>query len=277
MGRITMPAHANSQGKYNVLGVLVDAVNYDTCINRIINAAQTGQPLCTTALAVHGVMTGALDKTHRYRLNKLHLVVPDGQPVRWALNLLYRTNLPDRVYGPTLMLKTCERAASLHLPIFLFGSDETTLNSLKRNLQEKFPTLKIAGVRPSLFRQLSAVEKQELIEEIRQSDAKICFVGLGCPRQETFVYECGNALQMPTIAVGAAFAFHAGLLSQAPAWMQKHGFEWLYRFSREPLRLWKRYAFLNPLYLMFLALQLSKIHGLDSNDVTRPSAESRFG
>ncbi len=56
-------------------------------------------------------MTGVSDREHCYRLNQLELVVPDGQPVRWAMNLLHRVGLPDRVYGPNLMLKVCEAAA----------------------------------------------------------------------------------------------------------------------------------------------------------------------
>ncbi|MBI1880966.1 MAG: WecB/TagA/CpsF family glycosyltransferase, partial [Chloroflexi bacterium] len=110
------------QGKKNILGVQVDAVDYEAAIVKIMAAARTRSTLAVSALAVHGVMTGVLDSTQRYRLNHLDLIVPDGQPVRWALNWLYHTHLPDRVYGPTLMLKVCEQAAREGLPIFLYGS-----------------------------------------------------------------------------------------------------------------------------------------------------------
>ena len=265
------------RGKLKVAGVLVDGVDYEASIKRIITSAKASKPLSVSALAVHGVMTGALNKTHRYRLNQLSLVVPDGQPVRWALNLLYGARLPDRVYGPTLMLKTCEAAEKSELPIFLFGSDNDTLQALKQNLVTTYPNLVIAGVRSSRFRRLSATESQDLVDEIKGSNAKICFVGLGCPRQETFVYEICHSLNMPTIAVGAAFAFHAGLLSQAPAWMQKRGLEWFYRFCKEPTRLWKRYAFLNPLYLTLVALQLLKVYEIDSDDTVMPTTDTRYG
>lgn len=265
------------RGKLKLLGVLIDGVDYQASVERIIASAKAGEPLSVSALAVHGVMTGVLNKTHRYRLNHLGLVVPDGQPVRWALNLIHGAKLPDRVYGPTLMLKTCEAAANSNLSIFLFGSDIETLESLKENLKAKYPNLTIAGIRASRFRQLSSSESQELIQEIRDSKARICFVGLGCPRQETFAYEVCDLLQMPTLAVGAAFAFHAGHLSQAPEWMQKHGLEWFYRFCREPVRLWKRYALLNPLYIALVALQLLGLHNIDSDDAVVPSIESRFG
>ncbi|MBZ0316409.1 MAG: WecB/TagA/CpsF family glycosyltransferase [Anaerolineae bacterium] len=264
-------------GKYNVLGVEINAIDYAAAVERIISAARTQQPLTVTALAVHGVMTGVLDKTHRYRLNRLDLVTPDGQPVRWALNWLHKTGLMDRVYGPTLTLKLCERVASENLPIYLYGSQPETLNQLAQNLTRQFPGLKIAGMQPSFFRQVTADEKLQIATKIQASGAKMVFVGLGCPRQETWVYEYRDLLSMPLLAVGAAFDFHAGTLSQAPAWMQKRGLEWFYRLTREPTRLWKRYLLLNPLYLWLLFLQVTRLRINDPADATAPTEEMRYG
>lgn len=247
------------QGKVNLLGVEICAVDYEAAVARIVAAACARQPLGVSALAVHGVMTGVGDREHCYRLNRLEMIVPDGQPVRWAMNLLYGTHLPDRVYGPNLMLKVCQAAADRQLPIFLFGSDSQTLDTLSARLTEKFPQLRIAGRRPSWFRSLNDRERQELIDEIKNSGAMITMVGIGCPRQEVWTYEFKNELAMPVMAVGAAFAFHAGQLAQAPLWMQDRGLEWLYRLTREPARLWKRYMLLNPAYVMLLALQALRL------------------
>lgn len=264
-------------GKQNVLGVRVDAVDYEAAVNKIITAARQQKPLSVSALAVHGVMTGVLDETHRYRLNHLDLVCPDGQPVRWALNLLYKTGLPDRVTGPFLMLRICERAAQEGLPIYLYGSRPAVLESLSNNLLARFPKLIIAGSQPSRFRQVSVEEKQEIIEEIRKSGAVMTFVGLGCPRQEVWVYEYCQHLSMPTMAVGAAFDFHAGNLSQAPEILQKWGLEWFYRLMQEPTRLWKRYVFLNPLYVSLFTLQFLKLVRFDPSRGTPPVDEMRYG
>ena len=266
------------RGKHNILGVLVDAVDYEAAVGKIITAGANRQPLSVTALAVHGVMTGAMDDTHRHRLNKMDLIVPDGQPVRWALNGIHKAKLPDRVYGPTLMLKTCEAAEKEGLSIFLLGSDSEMLAKLKESLLKKFPKLKIAGMRPSLFRQMkSEEEKQQLIDDVKSSGAHITFVGLGCPRQEIFAYEFRDALGMPLLAVGAAFAFHAGCLEQAPAWMQDRGLEWLFRLSREPKRLFKRYVVLNPLYASMVALQALKLRCPDTSSTTPPTTECLYG
>ncbi len=264
-------------GKANLLGIRIDAVDYEAAVARIVSAAKDGRSYGVSALAVHGVMTGVLDREHCYRLNELEMVVPDGQPVRWGLNLLHRTRLPDRVYGPTLTLKVCEAAAERRLKLFLFGSDQRTLEQLEANLREKFPAILIAGKQPSRFDTVSPAQRDELVETIRSSGADITLVGLGCPRQEVWAFENRQRLKMPVMAVGAAFSFHAGQLSQAPPWMQDRGLEWLYRLLAEPGRLWKRYLFLNPLYLFLLALQWARLLTLKPSRGIEPAEEVRYG
>lgn len=244
-----------SLGKKSVLGVMIDAVDYDAAIDRIIRAAHEGQPCILSALAVHGTMTGVLDARQRYRLNRFDLLVPDGQPVRWALNLLYNCRLTDRVYGPELTLRLFSHAARAHLPVYLYGTTDDVLQALRARLRARFPDLKIAGSKPSQFRLMTESEKTLVVREIIESGARIVFVALGCPRQEIWAYEYRDCLSMPIAAVGAAFPFIAGTLSQAPSVLQQYGLEWLFRLFREPRRLWRRYVFLNPYYLYLLALQ----------------------
>jgi N-acetylglucosaminyldiphosphoundecaprenol N-acetyl-beta-D-mannosaminyltransferase len=264
-------------GKHSVLGVNIDAVDYAAAVDRVARAAHEERPFSVSALAVHGVMTGVLDRAHRHRLNTFDLIVPDGQPVRWALGWLHRKKLPDRVYGPNLMLKVCERAATDGLPIYLFGSTPEMLTKLQEKLTEKFPALKIAGSRPSAFRQLSRGERDDVATEIRASGAKIVFVGLGCPRQEVFAFEMREMVGTPLIAVGAAFSFHAGILPQAPPAMQRWGLEWMYRLVQEPRRLWKRYVLLNPLYLTLLGLQKTGLWNGGRDYASQPLEELRYG
>jgi exopolysaccharide biosynthesis WecB/TagA/CpsF family protein len=246
-------------GKYNLLGLQVNAIDYEAATALIIQAAQNHQNFTVAAQPVHGVMTSVLDRKYRYRLNQFDLVCPDGQPVRWALNLLYKTQMQDRVYGPTLTLKICQAAAETGVSIFLYGSKPEVLKQLQTHLKRQFPNLKIAGAISPPFRPLSAEEEQGYLEEIRQSQAGILFVGLGCPRQEHWAYEHRHQLNCAILCVGAAFDFHAGNIPQAPPWMQRGGLEWLFRLFQEPLRLWKRYVLLNPLYLILLFLQTLKI------------------
>ena len=265
------------RGRQNLLGVRVSAVDYAAAGERILRAARHGQPLAVSALAVHGVMTGALDPTHRHRLNKIDLLVPDGQPVRWALNWLHGAALGDRVYGPNLMLNLCRQASQEQLPIFLFGGDDALLNALCTKLPQLAPGLTIAGSKASRFRTLSAQEQRELVDEIRQSGARLVFVGIGCPRQEVFVYELRDKLRLPLVAVGAAFAFHAGVMPQASRWMQRWGLEWLFRLATEPTRLWRRYLLFNPMFLVLVALQWIGVYSIDPENTQAPQQETCYG
>ncbi|NJM73680.1 MAG: WecB/TagA/CpsF family glycosyltransferase, partial [Scytonema sp. RU_4_4] len=141
------------------------------------------------------------------------------------------------------------------LSIYLYGSKAETLSRFCTNLMHSFPDLKIVGMEPSKFRRLKAHECIELAERIKASGANAVFLGLGCPRQEVWAYEYRNLLNLPILAVGAAFDFHAGTLPQAPKVLQDYGLEWLFRFVQEPKRLWQRYLLLNPLYLWNVFLQ----------------------
>jgi exopolysaccharide biosynthesis WecB/TagA/CpsF family protein len=240
-------------GKRNVLGILVNVVDYEAATEQVLEAARQRRSFALTALAVHGVMCGVLDRTLGARLNSFDLVTPDGQPVRWGLNLLHRARLRDRVYGPTLTLRVLERCAAEGLPVYLYGSTESTLARLVASLEAEFPALKIAGAEASKFRLSQPGEEFEIASRIRTSGARLVLVGLGCPRQEVFAYAMRPLVDMPLLAVGAAFDYHAGVLRKPPAWIQRHGLEWLWRLSLEPKRLWRRYVLLNPAYLTRLA------------------------
>jgi exopolysaccharide biosynthesis WecB/TagA/CpsF family protein len=265
------------RGKHNVAGVRVDAVDYEAAVDRIAAAARERRPYSVAAVSVHGVMISVLDPIHRYRLNSLDLLTPDGQPVRWALNLIHGAKLRDRVYGPQLTFEVCRRAADDGLPVFILGGYESLLDDLKTQLKKKLPALQFAGCRPARYESISKDEQTALIDEIKASGAKILLVGLGCPKQEVFVYEMRDALSMPVLAVGAALNFHAGHLRQAPPLMQRWGLEWAFRLVHEPRRLWRRYLLVNPLYLGLFALQALGIYAIDPESAQVPLEEMRYG
>jgi len=258
-------------GKRNVLGVMVNVMDYGGAVESVVEPAKARRPLSLTALAVHGLTTGVFDEEMLYRLNCLDVVVPDGQPVRWALNWLYGAGLRERVYGPNLTLTLCERAEKENLSVYFYGSTPAVLSQLEQSLSHKFPRLVVAGAESSKFRQISREEKAQVVQNIHTSGASIVFLGLGCPRQEVWAYEFRDSLSIPVLAVGAAFPFLAGVIPQAPRWMQDRGLEWLFRLAAEPRRLWRRYLLLNPAYLMLVALQAARI--LRFGGRGRPPAE----
>jgi N-acetylglucosaminyldiphosphoundecaprenol N-acetyl-beta-D-mannosaminyltransferase len=261
--------------RFNVLGAPIAATNYEEACAAILAAAQARRPFCVSALAVHGVMTGVLDRVHAARLAHFDLLLPDGQPVRWALRWLHGQKLGDRVYGPRLMRELCGRAADEQLPVFFYGSTPDVLSRVRQNLLRRYPRLNIAGMEPSKFRRVSADERDATVAAIKGSGARLTFVGLGCPRQEVWAFENSGRLGMPVVAVGAAFPFEAGTVAQAPLSLQRAGLEWAFRFAQEPRRLWRRYLLLNPLYLTLLGAQAAGLHTFAPPVADAP--EQRFG
>ena len=265
----------NCSLKKNLIGILVDGVDQAAATEIIIDAARQNRALAVSAIAVHGIMTGALDPSHQYRLNHLDLVVADGQPVRWALNLLHAVGLRQRVYGPDLTLSVLSRAALEGMPVYFYGSTPEVLDLLCARIQDQFPRIRIAGVEPSTFAQISPETAESIASRIKRSGARIVFAGLGCPRQEVWAFEFRNRLNLPILAVGAAFPLLAGTLRMAPRWMQDHGLEWLFRLCMEPRRLWRRYLLLNPAYSAMVSCQLLGFHFRAEG--TQPQSEVLYG
>jgi N-acetylglucosaminyldiphosphoundecaprenol N-acetyl-beta-D-mannosaminyltransferase len=216
-----------------------------------------------TAAAVNLVMCAREDREAREATLGATLVVPDGQPLVWALHALGHPRA-TRVYGPDLMANLCERAARTGMPMYLYGGrTPEALELLERRLRERFPGLRIVGGYSPPFRPLTPAEEDAVVHAIGSSGAAVVWVGTGQPKQEKWMLRMRPRLAAPLlVGVGAAFDFHAGLVAQAPPWMQRNGLEWIYRLWREPRRLWRRYARYNPLFVAGFARQYMR-HRLD--------------
>jgi N-acetylglucosaminyldiphosphoundecaprenol N-acetyl-beta-D-mannosaminyltransferase len=213
---------------------------------------------------VHGIILAKEDPDIARFINEADIVTPDGMPVVWALRSFgYRNQ--QRVYGPTLMLEICRRAAEMGHGVFFYGAREETLLVLEDCLKKRFSALQIAGSYAPPFRELTPEEDRDVQARIRESDTDIVFVGIGTPKQERWMYEHRSSFPGVTlVGVGAAFDFHAGRIHQAPGWMQRSGLEWLFRLLREPARLWRRYILITPRFLPLWAKQKwiqSRRHG----------------
>lgn len=239
----------------SILKTRVDATSYEDACNRIQAWAEGRRSSYVVAANVHVVMTAYFDPPYQHIVNQAALVTPDGMPLVWGLR---RLGIPhqSRVYGPDLMLAWCERAAQTGLSIYLYGGTEATLQRLKDTLQSRFPSLPIAGSHAPPFRALSPQEEADDVARIHQSGAQVVFVGLGCPKQEQWMARQLGQVNAVMVGVGAAFNFFSGEVAQAPRWMMNLGLEWLYRFSQEPRRLWRRYAVNNPLFVLLFGWQL---------------------
>jgi N-acetylglucosaminyldiphosphoundecaprenol N-acetyl-beta-D-mannosaminyltransferase len=239
-----------------VLGIPLAVSNYGEVLEWMEATIAADARAYVTAAAVNLVMSAREDAETRAAVLAATLAVPDGQPLVWALRALGHP-AATRVYGPDLMAAFCARAAGSNTASYLYGgrSDEAR-RLLERRLRERFPGLPIAGGQSPPFRALSAAEEEHVIEEINSCGAAVVWVGTGQPKQEKWMARMRARLSPSLlVGVGAAFDFHAGLVPQAPPWMQRAGLEWSYRLAREPRRLWRRYARHNPRFIAAFGAQ----------------------
>lgn len=240
-------------------GEVVDARlvvgNYESVMNWMDSVVAAKVPARLSAASVNLVMTSREDPETAIAL-KGCVLVPDGQPLVWALQSLGHESA-SRIYGPELMARYCERSARTGVRMYLYGGrDQPSLNLLASELARRYQGLQIVGSYCPPFRPLEEAERRDVVADVAASGAEVVWVGIGQPKQEHWMSEMRNELgPVLQVAVGAAFDFHAGIVKQSPAWMQGIGLEWLYRLIQEPRRLWARYARYNPLFVAAFARQ----------------------
>ncbi|OHV26158.1 glycosyltransferase [Rhizobium sp. RMa-01] len=244
-----------SLGWTNVLGVRVSAVNLKSATGYIQEAIEDGRKEYVCVRDAHGIVRCQDDPELRSIHNRAFLVTPDGMPLVWALRRAGHSE-SDRVYGPDLMLSVFDAGSSKGLRHFLYGATAETLEQLQARLLAKFPQARIVGSYAPPFRKLSMQEEADIADRLNRSGADIIWVGLSSPKQELWMARMRDRLEASMlIGVGAAFDFHAGLKRQAPRFIQRSGFEWVFRLLCEPRRLWRRYALVVPTFISLTAFQ----------------------
>jgi N-acetylglucosaminyldiphosphoundecaprenol N-acetyl-beta-D-mannosaminyltransferase len=239
-----------------VLGIPLAVSDYAEVLDWMDAVIAADGRAYVTAAAVNLVMSAREQPATLAATLGATLAVPDGQPLVWALRALGHPRA-TRIYGPDLMVGFCERAARAGTPMYLYGGrSPDALQLLERRLRERFGGLRIVGGQSPPFREQTPEEEERVIAEIDSSGAAVVWVGTGQPKQELWMARMRPRLRAPVlVGVGAAFDFHAGLVPQAPRWMQRNGLEWTYRLAREPRRLWRRYARYNPRFVVGFARQ----------------------
>jgi N-acetylglucosaminyldiphosphoundecaprenol N-acetyl-beta-D-mannosaminyltransferase len=242
--------------KGNILGAEICAISLGDAANKIEEFIRTGGSRYVCVSNVHTVMVCFDDPYFRRITNEAALAVPDGMPLVWTLRLL-GFQQERRVYGPDLMWALCERGIDAGYSHFLYGGSDDVLPRLEHKLVRRFPGIKIAGSHSPPFRPLSQQEDEDVVRMINSSGADILWVGLGAPKQEIWMANHLERIKVPImIGVGAAFDFHAGVVRQAPKFMQDRGIEWVFRLCTEPRRLWKRYLYNNPRFVYHAGKQI---------------------
>lgn len=249
---------------FRVLGVRVDAVQIPGVVAQMeawISHRERSHFIAVTN--VHVLMEARHSPFFRRVLDSADLCVPDGMPLVW-IGCSRGYPLKHRVYGPDLLLDFCRETNAKGYRHFFYGGAPGVPEALAAKLKPQFPMLEVAGTYSPPFRPLTPEEDARVVEMINRAAPDVLWVGLGCPKQECWMYEHREQLRVPVlVGVGQAFDLHAGLLQQAPVWMREHGLEWLFRLLTEPRRLWRRYLIYNSEFVFSELLEFLGVRKFD--------------
>lgn len=239
--------------RFRVRGIKIAAIDIVTATNLIEQLAADVQPSYVTVTGAHGIVESVYSDRVLEAHEKAALVVPDGMPLVWLGRLLGFRSI-GRVYGPDLMESVFSRKELRELRHFFYGSTSAVIESLASNIRTRFGEFTLVGIHSPPVRPVGFAEDEDVISRIRQLKPHIVWVGLSTPKQEIWLRDhmpkIGSSLG---IGVGAAFDLLAGTTQQAPRWIQRSGFEWLFRLAVEPKRLFRRYLFIVPRFLYYMA------------------------
>lgn len=236
--------------RVEIIGVPISAVNMESCMLNIFShwSQAEGNYICVSN--VHTTVMAHDDPAYFEVQRNSFLSIPDGKP----LSVIGKRKYPkmDRVTGPDLMRRIFDISKEKKLRHFFYGNTQKNMNLLIAKLRQDYPWLDIAGNEPSVFRDMTPEEEQQLADRINAVKPDFVWIALGAPRQEFFCARMTGKINGLMVGVGGAFNVLAGIIPEAPLWMQNLGLEWLFRLLQEPKRLFKRYLVTNSKFLFYL-------------------------
>jgi N-acetylglucosaminyldiphosphoundecaprenol N-acetyl-beta-D-mannosaminyltransferase len=228
----------NREGRVDVLGCHVDNLSMEETLGVIEGFIATGEPHQHVVVNVDKLVKARHDPALRRIINDCDLINADGMPVVWASRML-GTPLKERVAGIDLFEALMKRCAERGWRVFLLGAREEVVARVKTVYEERYPGIAIAGYRNGYW---NADEEAGVAEQVRAAGTDILFVAISSPKKERFLGEWQSHMKVPfAMGVGGTFDVAVGKVSRAPVWMQRAGFEWLWRVIQEPRRMFKRY------------------------------------
>lgn len=243
--------------KVNILGVGITPVNLAQAVATLDEWSCEGRREYVCCVSVHGLVTAQRDPEIRDVINRARLATEDGMPLVWWCR---RAGFAQagRVCGSDLLDAMCALAVQRGHRHYFYGGSQRAVEQLVARLSRRYPGLLIVGHRSPPFRALSPKEDEDDVAEINEARPDFVWVGLGMPKQEKWIAShVGRIDAAALIGIGAAFDFHAGTKPRAPLWMQRSGFEWLFRLITEPRRLAHRYLIDNSIFVGHALRQLA--------------------
>lgn len=246
------------QQRISVAGSNYSRLSREEIHQALLTDAKNKLPGYVCVSNVHTTMMGFFNRAYQRITNESRYSIPDGMPLVWAMKSLGAPE-QDRVRGPSLMRDLFDLGRATNKKHYLYGGSPKALQALQKTLLKDYPGALIVGAESPPFRALEDIDEKEwqaIADKINQSGADFVWVGLGAPKQEMWMYAQRKRIQGIMLGVGAAFDLIPGIVPEAPAIFQNLGLEWFYRLCMEPRRLWRRYIFNNPAFLVIWFTQV---------------------
>ena len=244
-----------SKRKFSFSDLPIDDLTMDEAIESVRQHLERKESMFVVYVNSDVAVKAEKDEKLKRAIRSADMILADGMPLVW-ISRFYRQPLRQRVAGADMVPRICEMAWREQYGLFLLGGREGVPEAAAPNLKKRFPGIKINGVYspPEGFEE-NEEELQTIRDKIQDSKAEILIVCFGCPKQENFIYENRKSYgALISVCAGATIDFLAGRVKRCPPWMGRLGLEWLYRFLKEPRRLFKRY-FIDDMYIFYLAIK----------------------
>ena len=239
--------------KHSMLGMRLDYMAPQVFLDEFIALAKLKKDVYCCVPDVYQCITCYDDPEHMKIVNEADYVFSDSTILQKARGWRHGVKPIQTMLGSKLMLELCDRAEKQSVSIALIGGrNDAALRSLETALMKQFPNLTIAFSYSPPFRELTPDEEVQMLHGLGKSKAQLIFVGLGCPKQERWMAKYKGKINAAMIGVGAAFDTNSGAVKSSPDFVHRLGFEWLFRFIREPRRLYRRYMIQAPRFLWLL-------------------------
>lgn len=252
--------------KQPLLNTYVNNLNMEEAVQAVERLIRENQKACVIAVNVDVVIRMEKDVYLKRIVDQADLVLVDGQPLVW-ISKIYRKPIKAKVSGSDLVPRLCCSAAEKGFTLFILGGREGVANQARKNLERQYPRIKIVGTyAPPFGFEKDLLELEKVNRMISDAHPDLLIVCFGCPKQEKFIYENREKFDVAvSICAGATVDFLAGNVKRAPRWMSDHGLEWLYRFMKEPRRLFRRY-FVDDLKILGLVWKYRSTHKEAKNE-----------
>ena len=208
--------------------------------------------MVVTCMNPHSFVTALEDDAFRQALRESDMLLPDGVGVCMALKRWKGVEVP-KIAGSDFHQQVLEELQRKGGSIFYMGSSPAVLQRSEQRLAKEYPNIRCRTYSPPDVPVLSEEDNARICQAIEEFAPDALMVGMTDPKQEKWIHSNLSRLHSPKVigAVGGVFDFFAGTIKRAPAWAIRLHIEWLWRFVREPKRMWQRNMVSSPRFLRY--------------------------